>query len=633
MEYIDFYTGQPVQKPSSPELEAADFASFGKYGYDPRYTAQMNNSNFQPVASYGYNPYQQYPQQQMYPPNNTGVGLGANPYYYNQQQYYYPQYPQQQLYMPSIIQPQPVNPNYFAQQQQMNRLSTTPGGFGFSPQYQNQNPYYAERVFMPGQKMTGEYLFNIDDEKEIRRLERECNRELIEAEAIQIAQASMNFKGNGYDVVYRAGYGAQENARIIDKFTKKIDAIVNAARNRRREFELGLRKFAHKFIKDNVTEKQIEESYDGHYVKNPIAPEYEEGYNPKMFKSREEYISLLQANKNLELTVPCKDSAIIYQGIFDRASQEAQQFIDPNCKDLKDFLEQATNLNIFYIMQKEDLRRQNLVGYYNQNRPTTYRDSMRLFIAEKQIKKMIEKANPDIPMQMEAVRRQNQMNDPGRNISYLSDTDFYLRGMNNVPFNRPMPKGYSQDGIPLYANDGVNIPRESTSPFEDDGTALNAPIPDTPLNVNPEDIEMHIGEWTIMSPAARKKRRAMEEEAQRQAWEASRTKQSQDLVDKFANSTMVDERGVRCIDASQIPGVGDYPILAQSGSTLAEDGVLSIKCHPDEAPRLYMDQTEDDVDKFEKGKEAFKDTIRKSLKLRPLHSGLLKNEVAGASDP
>lgn len=609
MEVVNFYTGEPVQRDSS-ETEAESFASFGKYGYDQNYTNQMNNnyympnSNFQSIGTYGYNPYTQQPQM-MYPPNNTGVGLGANPYYIPQQTMMYNnQYYQPMMncngtpYFGSLIQPSnSIYPNYFVQQASMNRGNNS---LGFSPQYRNnQNNIFGDRVFIPGRRMTGEFLFMTDDLAKIKKLERQCNQELMEAEAIAIAQANLAYKGNGYDVVYRASYGAQEQSRIISKFEKLIDAIVNAARTRRREFELGLRKFAHKLCKDNVTDKQIEEAYDGHYMSNPTCPEYEEGYNSNIFSSKEEYLEILRKNKELEMTVPAMDSALVYQGIFQRASEEAQQFIDPNCKDLKDFLEQATEYNIFLALQKEDWRRQSLIGSYNNGRPSTYRDTIRAYLADRALKKLIKKANPDIDAQMEMVRNNNKA--ITNSISYVSDTEFYLNGMNNMPIYRSN-KGRTVDGVPL---------------------------PEMPPGYRPPE-EIQIGDWIISgTPKSRRRQRQLAEQQQREAYEAEQAARSRELVDRIANSNQVDDRGVKCVTGSSIPGADMFPILANSGTTLAEDGIMTIKIHDEDSPMGTVKDPFSDPN-YEERKEAFKDTIRRSLAIRPLHSGLLSNEVIGA---
>ena len=223
-------TGQPEQYTS--EAEAVQNASFGQY-------AAM---------------------QQYVPP--TTYGLGGNVYQHNYGGYYGP--PQQQYY-PNPYMP---NPTFGQPQQGWGNPVLQPG---YQP-IQQQQPTISQ-VYIPPVNISGnDYLLPSNIQEIAENMLMEYYNEEAEYQGKKVAE-NARLKRSYYNNPYYYNqnyYGAPMYGSMYNNFHSKVfdelENIKKDAKERRVNLSKQLSKLAHNCLNDGITDKQIDEMYDGRYV-------------------------------------------------------------------------------------------------------------------------------------------------------------------------------------------------------------------------------------------------------------------------------------------------------------------------------------------------------------------------------
>lgn len=325
MRQEDFYSGEPIAgspqnfSEMSPEQEATQMAaSFGKYFYDPG-SRMMNSPMTINPGGYGYN-YNMYPQQFTGQPM---YGLGSPMRYGNGFGYPYPnmygQYPNQNI------------PNY-------------------SMPHQENIIYH-----IPGIRMSGEYMPDSDYEEQIERLKMEYwqRQQEIEAKSQVEMSRSVYNNGNGYGLNYYGlpYYNPYQYNSLNAEFNKKVNEMQEAARDRRKNFDLNISRLAHKFAGDGVSEEEILTRYNGQDVELPAAS----GWSPE---------ALWQQNR-LHNMVPF-DNSQMYRDHFNKVTNEHNKIISAD-SNMKDAFNNMGILQCQYELEEEDHRRRDGGQMYDMN--------------------------------------------------------------------------------------------------------------------------------------------------------------------------------------------------------------------------------------------------------------------------
>ena len=343
MERQKISMGEPVDPGSSftSEEEAIKNASFGAYSYDP--TSRLNQMNqvqlpgwqgvstsMNPNGFYAMNP----PTYNPYMPYGQPVGLGANPYMYNNP-YYQP------------------NPAFGY----MNSMMYQP------PQQQNLI------IHIPAVNMGGEFLPPIGFEEKIDKLKQEYWVKEQEESVRNKAQNQSSYYGmNYYGMPYYNNYYSYNSLRNeVDGICREM---MDEARENRRQFNIRLSKMAYSYLGKEYNEQEIIDMHTGRDIENPYGMTMPTLYNQ---------------NKLLNL-VPFDNSAQ-YQNHSMAVSAEHAKFVDPNSNMLTCF-DNIGLLGINYALEEEQHRRRDCSSLYDST------DSgYRYFVKKKALERMQNKDN------------------------------------------------------------------------------------------------------------------------------------------------------------------------------------------------------------------------------------------------
>lgn len=249
----DLYTGEVVNDPISPglndEIQAEEYASFGKYAYTPGY--QQPAYTMYP-GGYGYNPIGQSP-------INPISGIGMSPPVYNNA----------------------ANPafGYINAQTPSSSFKR-----GFPTEEDIKSGYKTISVPVnPIDFASSSVLPEKGFQEKIERLELEFLEKMIQSQYDQSRQPSYGggyqpyYSGyNYYGVAYSNPYNSS-NMALINEYRDKCEAIKQEAKERRLNLQKHLSKLAHNYLNDGVTDEQIEELYNGDKtIEIPVwqTPEY-----------------------------------------------------------------------------------------------------------------------------------------------------------------------------------------------------------------------------------------------------------------------------------------------------------------------------------------------------------------------
>ena len=332
MKHEDFYTGEPTMgsPPISPEAEAANMASFGKYDYDPRYRQQT--VSMQPTTIY---------------PGNYGYNTNMNPGYYPTVQQ------QQPVYSSPYAGYQQYQGGYgYQQQPQQYGLGANPA-FQYAVQPQYYQPVQAQPVTytVPGYSPTGsEYLPPIGYEDTIEKMKTEYWYESeIESAKQEVDnegryQYNLGYGYNFYGMPYYNPYSY--NSVVQNKYRQKLQEMEEQAREARRQFNLNLCELAYNYCNETYDEEELKRRLDGYTVELPGVTN----------------IDLYNQNR-LDNLVPF-DNSQMYRDYDARVSAEHNQYI-PKDATMEETFADFGLLGAHYAMQEEEHRRRNGKLYYN----------------------------------------------------------------------------------------------------------------------------------------------------------------------------------------------------------------------------------------------------------------------------
>jgi len=337
----DFYTGEPVVTGSPisfsenmvPSInnndvnEAASMAAFGAYAYDPGMRQQLMTPG---GYGYGVSPNFMNPPTQfggiVYQPPMYGIGAPPSPYGNIQPSY--------NIYRPNM--PNPA--------MQMGMVQ---------PQYQQVPTQY----HIPGVNMGGEYMPPADFEQRLSELEMAYYSKVINQQAIDEVNMSMNQSVYGYG--YNGGfnyygmpfYNQYQYSSADLELRRAVEAIQQEARDNRMAFNMQMSRLAHNFSGHQITDEQIRERYEGRTIDIPeqsgivITPQdyWEIGrfYNLEPF-----------------------DNSQMYRDHFNRVREEFQKIIPAN-SDLQTTFSNMGIVAAQYEMEEEMHRRRDGGNLYN----------------------------------------------------------------------------------------------------------------------------------------------------------------------------------------------------------------------------------------------------------------------------
>ena len=339
----DFYTGEPVvtgspisfsenMVPSTDNNdvnEAANMAAFGAYAYDPNMRQQLMTP-----GGYGYGvspnfmnpPTQQFGGIVYHPPMYGGIGTPPSPYGNIQPSY--------NIYRPNM--PNPA--------MQMGMVQ---------PQYQQIPTQY----HIPGVNIGGQYMPPADFEQRISRLETEYYSKVINQQAIDEVNMSMNYSVYGYG--YNGGfnyygmpfYNQYQYSSADLELRRAVEAMQQEARDNRMAFNMHISRLAHNFSGHQITDEQIKERYEGKTIDIP--------QQCGIIASPQDYWEIGRFY-NLEPF----DNSQMYRDHFNRVREEFQKIIPAN-SDLQTTFSNMGIVAAQYEMEEEMHRRKDGGNLYN----------------------------------------------------------------------------------------------------------------------------------------------------------------------------------------------------------------------------------------------------------------------------
>ena len=353
--------------PYTSELEAVNNAGFGKYNYDPatRLSMQQPNPVYLPGwqgystssnptfnNTYGYNYYNPYM-------NNLNVGLGANPYIYNNMG---------------------GNPYIY---------NSNMGNPAFSMGYIQPQQPRSLTMHIPAYNPGGEYMPLVGFQDKIDDLQKEFWIKEQEQSAKSNFNNYNNYGYNYYGNPYYSGnyYGMNS---LRNEANTIINQMQSEARENRRQFNIRMSKLAHNISTNGrgYNEDAIEELYTGKDIENPFgitAPD------------------LIAQNRFANL-VPF-DNSQIYRNHSLAASAQYSAIIRPDA-NLKECFDNTGIIGAEYILEEEAHRRRDCSNMYDSS------DSgYRYFVK----KKAAERYAAQNGIQQPSIHRSFNLNTPGGN--------------------------------------------------------------------------------------------------------------------------------------------------------------------------------------------------------------------------
>lgn len=335
----DFYTGEPVVTGSPisfsenmvPSInnndvnEAASMAAFGAYAYDPGMRQLMTPGGY----GYGVSPNFMNPPQfggVVYQPPMYGIGAPPSPYGNIQPSY--------NIYRPNM--PNPA--------MQMGMVQ---------PQYQQVPTQY----HIPGVNMGGEYMPPADFEQRLSELELAYYSKVINQQAIDEVNMSMNQSVYGYG--YNGGfnyygmpfYNQYQYSSADLELRRAVEAMQKEARDNRMAFNMQMSRLAHNFSGHQITDEQIRERYEGVTIDIP--------QQSGIVVTPQDYWEIGRFYQ-----VEPFDNSQIYRDHFMRVREEFQKIIPPN-SDLQTTFSNMGIVAAQYEMEEEMHRRRDGGNLYN----------------------------------------------------------------------------------------------------------------------------------------------------------------------------------------------------------------------------------------------------------------------------
>ena len=402
MDKIEYYSGEPS---SSPELFS-----------DPMDTSDQFIMNardmYQQQPAYNYNPYQSYsPMYQqpvpgfMNPPAQINTGYGYNQPMYQQSQ----QYRTDQFGRPVISNIQPFNgapmnnPTMNSQQgysmgidpsqintgyvgnpaiallNQWNQQGTPyqyPNGsyydpvnqrVVFSPIQQQQQTVQDKVVTVPGYNPGGNIGMLTADAQDVcdqMQVDMMYEQQAAIAKRMQRSQGNFNANQYGYMNYYGSPYvNSYYDNTVYNKYMDRIYQMRDQAIERRTNFNKRLSRAVHNYLKDGVTDDQINRIYDGYTYTIP-------GTSVAEYQTQERLSRLVPFN-----------NAWMYQKHSAEVSA-LYHMIAPEGHNMNEFFADAGMFQVMENMEKEYHRRRNTQNYYNGD---IYHEYMRKYAMEHEL--------------------------------------------------------------------------------------------------------------------------------------------------------------------------------------------------------------------------------------------------------
>src|SRR5574344_1643329 len=272
MKTYDFTSGEPMDSPDILGSSTTDMNTRVEYVYDPNHRFQEAQSQGAIVAPPVYN----QPQMQYNPYNQPNPNFNANMAYpmYQQQVKPYNQY----YYNGS----NPYNQYNNGFQQQWSGYQGAPyaaqpnpaiygnsynSGYGYQQPLQMQLNYEDKIVSVPGFNSSGsDVLLSKDAEETCNRWQMDMLMEQQEA----IEKRNNRFQGyfnnnywsyNYYGNPYVMDYTDQS---VTEKYRQKVMSLREEAVEKRKNLNKNLSRLCHNYLGDQVTEEQINQTYDGY---------------------------------------------------------------------------------------------------------------------------------------------------------------------------------------------------------------------------------------------------------------------------------------------------------------------------------------------------------------------------------
>ena len=329
----DFYTGEPVITGSptnftnpnmitNDEVEAANMASFARSKYDLDPGAR---SPITPIAGNtiypGYYGYNQFGCQQP-----MGMGIGAPPQYYS---------PYGNI--------QPTYGQYYN------------GGYYNPYYYQQQQPQPQQLVYhINGVGNSGEYLPPLDYQEKIDKLQMEYWAKQQELEAKNSVDLQNSVYGNGYYNGFNY-YGtpyytnSYQYSQLNSELMNQIRQIQDEARQNRMNFQLQMSRLAHNIARENISDEDIRERYEGKDIEVPVG----------IMPSIQDY----QQQLRFANMVPF-DNSQYYRDFHSKVSREFHEIV-PEDSNLKDTFANMGIVAAQWEMEEEMHRRRDGGALYN----------------------------------------------------------------------------------------------------------------------------------------------------------------------------------------------------------------------------------------------------------------------------
>ena len=331
------------------------------------YTGEMSNNYITEAEAVQNAGFGQYTVQQNTPPMT--YGLGGNVY---QQQYGYGMPPQQQYYQnpymnypgagQGVIRGNPALQMGYVPQQSLN---INPGYMG------NQQAQYTQVYIPPINPFGCEYIYPTNIEDICQRLMTQYIQEKAESEGRMIAErARLKREGkfnpyyNGYYNYYNAPMYGSNMAPFQTNIFEQFQEIQDKAKQNARNLQMNLSRLCHAYLKDGVTEEQIQEMYTGHVinVQNTIY-EYSE------------YDALEEKFKRL---VPY-DGTTAFRKQFDDTRAKIQSILTPDTT-VENFGERMSELYATWEMEELKDKNREFDSWYDSN---SYKKLLKQRCAEK----------------------------------------------------------------------------------------------------------------------------------------------------------------------------------------------------------------------------------------------------------
>jgi hypothetical protein len=249
----------------------------------------------------------------------------------------------------------------------------------FRPVQQPQ--YYDQTITVPGYNPTGGVGIlpaNIEDICNQMDVDMMLEQQEAAAKMSQRAQGYYNANPYGWNYYGTPYVSFGYDQSITNKYMDKLKEISQQAIQSKREFNKNLSRIVHAYLKDGVTEEDINRIYDGYSYIIPAS-------------SIQEY----QTQERLYNTVPF-DNTEMYRQASLQVTREYQS-IAPKGQNMAQFFECA---GMFFIMEeykKEQHRRRNTKQCYDSNIYTSY---LRKYALEHDIQRKDQQHSKEVAEQL-----------------------------------------------------------------------------------------------------------------------------------------------------------------------------------------------------------------------------------------